>query len=105
MDVGAYVGNWSKTAHRVFLEAEILAVEAQREKEKDFRGLSETIGKIQHEIALLEEKSRQNVPFRRDGSVSKVMRQVDPKNPHLERREMMTLDALTEGTAFAAPDF
>jgi len=104
VDVGAYVGEWSKTAHQIFPGAEILAVEAQREKKKELRALSGECKRIQYEIALLGEEKRQDVPFRRGGSGSKVMRQVDPENPNLERREMTTLDALTEDTAFVSPD-
>jgi FkbM family methyltransferase len=104
VDVGAYVGEWLRTAHRIFPSAEILAVEAQREKEDELSDLSEKHERVQYEIALLGEEARQHVPFRRDGTGSKVMRQVDPQNPALERREMTTLDALTDGTSFAAPD-
>lgn len=104
VDVGAYVGEWSRMAHRIFPEAEILAVEPQRDEENALRVLSEKYERIQYEIALLGEENRRNVPFRRGGSGSKVMRQVDPGEPHLERREMTTLDALTTGTTFASPD-
>lgn len=104
VDVGAYAGEWSRMAHRIFPEAEILAVEPQRDKEDALWGLSKKYERIQYKIALLGEENRQNVPFRRGGSGSKVMRQVDPGEPHLERREMTTLDALTTGTTFASPD-
>jgi len=94
MDAGAYVGEWSRMAHRIFPEAEILAVEPQRDEENALRVLSEKYERIRYEIALLGEENRRNVPFRRGGSGSKVMRQVDPGEPHLERREMTTLNAL-----------
>ena len=104
VDAGAYVGEWSRMAHRIFPEAEILAVEPQRDKEDALRVLSTKFEKIQYEIALLGEENLQNVPFRCGGSGSKVMRQVDLDEPRLEWREMTTLDALTEGTTFASPD-
>lgn len=104
VDVGAYVGEWSQATHRIFPSADILAVEAQREKEKELITLSREHEKIHYEIALLGEEERQNVPFRRGGSGSKVMRQVNPGNTNLERRQMTTLDELTENTSFAAPD-
>jgi hypothetical protein len=66
----------------------------QRDKEDALRGLSKKYERIQYKIALLGEENRQNVPFRRGGSGNKVMRQVDPGEPHLERREMTTLNAL-----------
>lgn len=109
VDVGAYVGEWSQMTHRIFPEAEILAVEAQREKKKELRALAGKCERIQYEIALLGAEAKKDVAFRLGDSNSSVLSEEKSENParsqrDLVRYDMTTLDALTENTVFSQPD-
>ena len=109
VDVGAYVGEWSRMAHQTFPGAEILAVEPQHGKEKELKALSEKCGKVRYEIALLGAESKQDVTFRLSGSNSKALlrgrEEPDNEQRDLVQHDMTTLDALTSDTIFAQPDF
>jgi FkbM family methyltransferase len=108
VDVGAYVGEWSRMAHRIFPEAEVLAVEPQRGKEKELKALSTECEKVSYEIALLGAESKQDVTFRLSGSNSKALsrerEESDNEQRDLVQHDMTTLDALSRDTIFAQPD-
>jgi FkbM family methyltransferase len=104
IDVGAYEGEWTRMAHRIYPDAEILAVEPLREKEEQLQALAESVPEVQYEAALLGAETKQNVPFHVNETVSSVLPESEETDADRESRMLTTLDHLTEGGPFSQPD-
>lgn len=105
VDVGAYEGDWADMIHRIFPTARILMVEPQRGKEAHLAQFSTSVSNVEYEIALLGAKDGKEVPFHLNETVSSVLREVESESPQKEQRSTVSLDTLTNGTAFEQPDF
>jgi FkbM family methyltransferase len=103
IDIGAYTGEWSRMANRIFKGAGILAIEAQREKENDLSALAREHQNIEYKIALLGSERGSEVHFRLNETGSSVSRNQDSDTEPHERRMTQTLDHLTSGI-FEKPD-
>jgi FkbM family methyltransferase len=103
IDVGAYTGEWTKMAHRIFPEANILAIEPQKEKESGLLALAGEHSNIDYEVALLGAESGKEVTFRLNETVSSVLPEAESDSGEPEERTLQTLDELTYG-AYRNPD-
>lgn len=104
IDVGAYEGEWSRMAHRIFPDASILAVEPLHEKAARLESLSRSIHEIEYEQALLSAEAQESVPFHVNQTVSSVLPEAEEADAEQETRSTTTLDRLTDGTTFSQPD-
>jgi FkbM family methyltransferase len=104
IDVGAYKGEWTRMAHRIYPDAEILAVEPLREKREQLQTLAESVPEVQYEAALLGAETKQNVPFHVNKTVSSVLPESEGTDASRESRTLTTLDHVTEGSPFSQPD-
>jgi FkbM family methyltransferase len=104
IDVGAYVGSWTRMVNRIFPEVKILAVEPQHDKGKDLQQLSRSLEGVQYEKALLGSKQGEKVTLHLNETVSSVLPEKRSKAPGQEERVLVTLDALVDGTVFQHPD-
>lgn len=64
IDVGAYVGEWSKLARSVFVTTPVVMIEAHPEREPSLKSATQAIGgDVRYLIALLGATSGMTVPF------------------------------------------
>jgi FkbM family methyltransferase len=105
IDVGAYKGEWAHMTHRIFPTAKILMVEPQRNKQGKLASLTALTSEIEYKTALLGAEDGKEVSFYLNETVSSVLTEVASEPPQEEERTTVTLDTLTEETAFAKPDF
>jgi FkbM family methyltransferase len=105
VDVGAHEGRWTRTAHRIYPRAKILAVEPLREKQEQLESLSQSIPQVQYETALLGAEKKSRAPFYVNDMVSSVLPEREKSGAKPDARDLTTLDRLTENTSFAQPDF
>lgn len=108
VDIGAYVGEWSRLANSVFPEAQILMLDAQESKAAALETFARTQpGKIHYRIALLGAEAREDVPFRECDTAptgSSVLACREALSYHEVRRRMETLDNVIAAAGMAAPD-
>lgn len=104
IDVGAYVGDWTRACHRFFPRARTLMVEPQVQHLPELQRVSVEVPGAEVACALLGATQRLSVPFRVLESASSVLSEADQANAVMINLPMTTLDALTAGTAFANPD-
>jgi FkbM family methyltransferase len=104
VDVGAYVGDWSRMAHRIFPESHILAVEPQADKKPALRSLSRAHERVQYETALLGAEAEAEVSFQLNETVSSVLPEAQGTAPKRETRALTTFDAMVENSVFTQPD-
>jgi FkbM family methyltransferase len=105
IDVGAYKGEWTRMAKRIFPESRVLAIEPQREKAKALEQVSTTHPNVEYEIALLDAQDGRELTFHLNETVSSVLPEVESDAPDSEQRSTITLDTLTDKwTSFRRPD-
>jgi FkbM family methyltransferase len=105
IDVGAYEGEWARMTHRIFPAAKILMVEPQRDKQGKLASLTALASEIEYKTALLGAEDGKEVSFYLNETVSSVLTEIESEAPQEEKRTTVTLDTLTEETAFEKPDF
>jgi len=104
VDVGAYVGEWTKMVRQIYPESYVLAVEPQREKRENLRALAASDDRIRYEDALLGAVEDEEVSFHINETVSSVLPEQESEAPEKETRSLETLDRLVEDTPFEEPD-
>ena len=104
IDVGAYEGNWTRLARRVFPDAEYLLVEPQPSKAPLLERLASEIPAARFESALLAAEEDQEVTFYEMETGSSML----PERSNVPRRERRlttkTLDSVA-GCGLPAPTF
>ncbi len=73
IDVGAYHGEWSRFAHRIFPQAQVLMIEAQQSKQPRLQSLLTANDRLHLEMALLGPTSGEMVSFVEMETGSSVM--------------------------------
>jgi hypothetical protein len=64
VDVGAYRGEWTVLARKIFPETSFLMVEAQEGRQRDLEVVKHNLGSgVDYRIALLGAENRENVTF------------------------------------------
>lgn len=106
VDVGAYVGNWTRMAKSIFPEARVLMLEAQPSKEPEMRRACDEYppGEVSYRITLLGPEEREGVRFYELETGSSVL----SEQSSIARTEvtypMRTLDGVLAGAGFAGAD-
>jgi FkbM family methyltransferase len=105
VDVGAYVGDWTRLCKRLFPAAAILMIEPQAARRAALRDVAKQLKRVEVVSALLGPEARDAVPFYEAESASSVLPGAEQPNAPTARMAMTTLDAITAATPFAQPDF
>lgn len=106
IDVGAYIGEWTRSCKRIFPSAYILMVEPQPGHIDRLRAVTAAFNGIELAPLLLGARERGDVPFHMCESASFVL--IESARPTVVSTisvPMTTLDKFTANTVFARPDF
>jgi len=104
IDVGAYEGEWTQTAKQVFPDARVLMVEPQPDKADALKAVSARSDDVVYDMTLLGPRSKEEVPFYLNETVSSVLPEYESTAPETASMSMKTLDQLADATNFRAPD-
>jgi FkbM family methyltransferase len=108
IDVGAYIGEWSLLANKIFPEASILMIEAQESKSPALGEIARAHpGRIRHRIALIGPEARENVAFRECDAAptgSSVLPCREALTFREAQRRMETLDSVLSDAGISTPD-
>lgn len=106
IDVGAYIGEWTRSFKRVFPRARILMVEPQPGHLNRLRAVAATFNGVELAPVLCGAREQDSVPFHMCESASSVlMESARPTVVSTISVPMTTLDKFTTDTVFARPDF
>jgi len=105
IDVGAYVGDWTRTCKQIFPEARVLMVEPQSSRIPLLQSTSDGFEGVEFRPVLLGARQEASVPFYEAETASSVLSEADKQSAPTACLSMTTLDEVTSGTRFAAPDF
>lgn len=101
VDVGAYVGNWTRMAKTIFPDAEVLMVEAQVSKEPELKRVCSTYaGEVRYCMCLVGPEERQQVQFYELETGSSVMAERSSIPRREVRYPMRTLDSVIASMGF-----
>ena len=106
IDVGAYIGEWTRSFRRIFPSARILMVEPQPGQIDRLRAVAAAFNGVELATVLLGAQERGNVPLHMCESASSVLTEsARPTVVSTISVPMTTLDKFTANTVFARPDF
>src|ERR1035437_393342 len=106
IDVGAYIGEWTRDLKRIFPSARMLMVEPQPGHLERLRAVAAVFNGVELAPVLLGAAERGSVPFHMCESASSVlMESARPTVVSTISVSMTTLDKFTANTVFARPDF
>jgi FkbM family methyltransferase len=106
IDLGAYIGEWTRSFKRIFPSARVLMVEPQPGHIDRLRAVTAAFNGVEVAPVLLGAQERGNVPFHMYESASSVL--IESARPNVVSTisvPMTTLDKFTANTVFARPDF
>jgi FkbM family methyltransferase len=107
VDIGAYRGEWTLLARRLFPEAAVLMIEAQDSLRPVLQKVSdENPGRTSYRITLLGPECRENVEFHEyenAPTASSVLADQAGTPSRLQRRKMETLDGVLAQISFRQP--
>jgi FkbM family methyltransferase len=105
IDVGGYVGDWTRSFKQVFPESRVLMIEPQASKTAVLAKVAAELPNVEVTSALLGSRVEANVGFRESEMASSVLEESENRRPPTTYLPMTTLDAITEGTPFTKPNF
>jgi FkbM family methyltransferase len=106
VDVGAYVGDWTRKVKSIFPDARVLMIEAQREREGDLRRVcDEFTGEVAYRMSLLGATHQERVAFYQLETGSSVLFEQSTIERTKVEYEMRTLDDVAVEAGFAEVDF
>lgn len=105
IDVGAYVGDWTRSLKGIFPEARVLMVEPQSAKAVFLSKVKSELANVEFRVALLGATAAENVGFCESETGSSVLMEVEHRRPATTYMAMTTLDAIVENSPFARPNF
>jgi FkbM family methyltransferase len=106
VDVGAYVGGWTRLVKPIFPEAKILMIEAQPQREADLRQVCrEFPGEVTYRISLLGANHQERTGFYELETGSSVLFEQSSIERRKVEYEMCTLDEVVAGAGFEEVDF
>jgi len=105
LEIGAYVGDWTRSFKRTFSDAKVLMIEPQASKASALSRVKSELPNVEVQLALLGPRPEASVGFCELESASSVLVEAANKRPPTTHLPMTTLDVLTGGGPFARPDF
>ncbi len=105
IDIGAYVGEWTRSFKQIFPDTRVLMVEAQPSKESILSKVKSELANVDARVALLGARPETNVGFHESETASSVLREAAGSCPPTAHMTMTTLDEITGGGPFAHPNF
>lgn len=105
IDVGAYVGDWTRSFKRIFPDAQVLMIEPLVSKTTVLSKVRSEMPNVELRVALLGAKPEASVGFCESETASSVLTEAGTKHPPTTLLPMTTLDAITENGPFAKPNF
>jgi FkbM family methyltransferase len=105
IDVGAYVGDWTRIFKRVFPDASVLMIEPQQSKIPALTRVTSELSNVELRSALLGGEPQASVGFCESETASSVLTEAANRLPPTTHMEMTTLDVMTQDGLFARPDF
>jgi FkbM family methyltransferase len=104
IDIGAFRGDWSREALKIFSEAAVLMVDANPEQERSLASATGEMGARAHfAIQLLGPEPREGVKFYQHTSGSSVLDELTTFPRTATTLGMSTLDQLMGGVRFEPP--
>lgn len=94
IDIGAYIGNWTRETHKIYPKSKILMVEAQGSKSDVLTTLANSIENVYYENALLGDAVRENVKFYEMETGSSIYQENTKTKREIQYLSMKTLDSL-----------
>ena len=94
IDIGAYVGDWTKLVKEIFPRASVFMVEAQKELESILKSVSSQYADVECRIALLGAAEQEKIPFYVGGTGSSVYRERSDTAMATINTSMTTLDKI-----------
>jgi len=105
VDVGAYVGGWTRMAKAIFPGASVLMIEAQREREGNLRRVCDEFnGSVTYRMSLLGATHRERAPFYQLETGSSVLFEQSSIERTKVEYEMQTLDDVAVEAGFDEVD-
>lgn len=105
VDVGAYVGNWTRSFKQIFPACHVLMVEPQAAKSGVLSNVKSELPDVDLRMALLGATEEASVEFCELESASSVLAETVNRRSPTTYIPMTTLDAMAVDTAFGRPDF
>jgi len=105
IDVGAYVGDWTRSFKRIFPDSQVLMIEPQASKTAALSKAKSELRNLELRVALLGARADASVGFCESETASSVLSEAGNRRPPTTYMPMTTLDAITEGGPFARPNF
>jgi FkbM family methyltransferase len=103
IDVGAFTGTWSQTAHEVFPDARFFLVDGNPENRERLATATRRFKQSDSQIALLGPEDRSEVMFYVHTSGSSVLRELTSFDRDVKRLPMRRLDDVAAGFHCAGP--
>jgi FkbM family methyltransferase len=105
VDMGAFVGDWTRIARRVFPDASVLMVEPQPDRAVTLQTLAARLPNVRFVSALLGAAAARAVTFFQNKTVSSVLQETNNASAAVALSlPMTTLDAVVAETGFGPPD-
>jgi len=101
IDVGAYVGDWSRMARRYFPNARFMLFEAQQMKKSKLEQAALEIGNAEVIVALLGAKEQEDVPFFNLETGSSVLEEKGNVSDNVSNLTMNRLDSYFDASRYA----
>jgi len=107
IDVGAYVGNWTREVVRIFPNSQFLMIEAQSSKENELKKIISDFGQtsIDYQISLVGSVNDDNVSFYEMETGSSVYREKTSYPREEKFLSMCTLDSLVQSRNYIGSIF
>lgn len=103
IDVGAYVGDWTRMCKRVFPQAAVLLIEAQSEKKYFLQKVCRDYSDCRYIIALVGAEEKKNIPFFLSDARSRLLQYCSEQVENYQELPQFTLDNLTQESPFKSP--
>ncbi len=104
LDIGGYVGAWTRTCKDIWPETEICTVEAQPDKAQELEAMARLLPGVQVRRALLSDSAGRDEQFNLAESGSSMMTLLSNRDAPSIRLQTQTLAKLVAGTPFEKPD-
>lgn len=104
LDIGAYVGNWTRTCKSIWPQASVCMFEPQPDKRPRLEALAKSLPGLMLRPALLSDVPGQEVEFHLAETGSSALGLMAKPDAPTVRLSTHTLSAAVAGTPFARPD-
>jgi len=105
IDVGAYVGEWTRSFKKIFPSAKVLMIEPQPQLQSQLQQTLAQLSDVSCLQKLLGATEQDQVNFYQRETASSILTEWDKTEEPSLQLPLTTLDSVTVDTAFAQPDF